>query len=322
MSRKDNAIAADAVTPSSRRAGLLLGCLGILAFSFSFPSAKLALDGFDPWLIALGRAAVAGLLAAAYLHAVRAPRPTRRQAARLAVVAGGVIVGFPVLTTLALVSTDAAHGAVVIAVLPAATALAAVARAGERPRPMFWLAAGAGLAIVLAFVVHEASGALTLADAYLLAGTALCAFGYAEGGALAREMSGPQTISWALVLSLPLTIPVTVLVTVLAPPDTADLTAWLGFGYQAVVSMFLGFFAWYAGLGRGGVARIGQVQLSQPLLTVLWSALVLGEALSPVLLLAGIGVLASVAATQRARVAVRPPRTPQAACREPARART
>ena len=225
-------------------------------------------------------------------------------------------------TTLALVSTDAAHGAVVIAVLPAATALAAVARAGERPRLAFWLAAGGGLAIVLAFVLHEASGSLTVADGYLLAGTALCAVGYAEGGALARELSGPRTISWALVLSLPLTIPVTVVVTALAPPDAADLTAWLGFGYQAVVSMFLGFFAWYAGLGRGGVARIGQVQLSQPILTVLWSALVLGEALSPTLVLAGLGVLVSVAATQRARVGVTPPRTPRAACPAPARARS
>jgi drug/metabolite transporter (DMT)-like permease len=324
MTTDDNATATGPVTPRSSPAtgaGLVLGCVGILAFSFSFPSAKLALDGFDPWLIALGRAAVAGVLAAAYLRAVRAPRPTRRQAARLAIVAGGVIIGFPVFTTLALVSTDAAHGAVVIAVLPAATALAAVARAGERPRPAFWLAAGAGLAIVLAFVLHEASGALTAADAYLLAGTALCALGYAEGGALSREMTGPQTISWALALSLPLTVPVTALVTVLAPPDAADAAAWLGFGYQALISMFLGFFAWYAGLARGGVARIGQVQLSQPLLTVLWSALVLGEALSPVLLLAGVGVLACVAATQRARVAVRPPRTPRAAPREPARAR-
>jgi drug/metabolite transporter (DMT)-like permease len=306
MTDDSNAIDTTPVTHSERElprrtAGLLLGSLGIVAFSFSFPSAKLALEGFDPWLVAFGRAAVAGLLAAAYLAAVRAPRPTRTQARRLVIVAGGVIVGFPLFTSLALVTTDAAHGAVVIAVLPAATALAAVARAGERPRPAFWIAAGAGLAIVLAFVLHESSGALAAADAFLLAGTACCALGYAEGGALSREMPGAHTISWALVLSLPLTISVTVVITALAPPD-AGLTAWLGFGYQAAVSMLLGFFAWYAGLARGGVARIGQLQLAQPLLTVLWSALVLGERLSPVLLLAGVGVLASVAATQRARV--------------------
>ena len=304
-----------------RTAGLVLGCLGILAFSFSFPATKLALDGFDPWLVAFGRAAIAGLLATAYLAAVKAPTPAGVQWRRLVIVAGGVIVGFPLLTSLALVSSDSAHGAVVIAVLPAATALAAVARAGERPGPAFWLAAAAGLGVVLAFVLHEASGALTAADAFLLLGTACCALGYAEGGALSRELGGARTISWALVLSLPLTIPVT-LVTAATTPVDAHPTAVLGLAYVAAISMFLGFFAWYAGLARGGVARVGQVQLTQPLLTVVWSALVLGETLTPVMVVAGLGVLASVAATQRARVVVRPRRTPQAASREPARART
>jgi drug/metabolite transporter (DMT)-like permease len=312
MSITDNATAATPVTqaapaPERRTAGLLLGMLGIVGFSFSFPSAKLALDGFDPWLIAFGRAAVAGLLAVAYVTAIRAPRPTAAQWRRLAIVAAGVIVGFPLFTSLALVTSGAAHSAVVIAVLPAATALAAVVRAGERPGPAFWLAAIAGLAIVLAFVVQQAEGAVTAADAFLLIGTALCALGYAEGGALARELGGARTISWALVLSLPLTVVVTVVVALITPPDP-DATAWFGFGYQAVVSMFLGFFAWYAGLARGGVARVGQIQLSQPLLTLLLAALVLGEALSPVMLIAGVGVLGCVAATQRARVTVRPPR--------------
>jgi drug/metabolite transporter (DMT)-like permease len=305
MPNPDNATGAPPVTQA---AGLVLGMLGIVAFSFSFPSAKLALEGFDPWLVAFGRAAVAGLLAVAYVAAVRAPRPSASQWRRLAIVATGVIVGFPLFTSLALVTSDAAHGAVVIAVLPAATALAAVVRAGERPGPAFWLAAGAGLAVVLAFVVQQAEGAVTAADAFLLIGTALCALGYAEGGALARELGGARTISWALVLSLPLTIPVTLVVTLITPPHP-DAVAWLGFGYQAVVSMFLGFFAWYAGLARGGVARVGQIQLSQPLLSLLLAALVLGEALSPVMLIAGVGVLACVAATQRARVTVRPPRT-------------
>jgi drug/metabolite transporter (DMT)-like permease len=299
----------------------VLGCVGILAFSFSFPATKLALDGFDPWLVAFGRAAIAGVLATAYLVAVKAPAPSPVQWRRLVIVAGGVIVGFPLFTSLALVTSDSAHGAVVIAVLPAATALAAVARAGERPGPAFWLAATAGLGVVLAFVLHEASGALTAADAFLLAGTACCALGYAEGGALSRELGGARTISWALVLSLPLTISVTLLTAGTTPID-AHPTAVLGLAYVAAISMFLGFFAWYAGLARGGVARIGQVQLTQPLLTVAWSALVLGEALTPVMVLAGLGVLASVAATQRARVAVRPRRTPRAASREPARART
>jgi drug/metabolite transporter (DMT)-like permease len=325
MRSNDNAIGSRATTAVDQgaprgSAGLAYGCLGILAFSFSFPATKLAVDGLDPWFVAFGRAVVGGLLAVAYLRATHAPRPARSQRARLAIVAAGVIVGFPLLTSIALVTSGSAHGAIVIAVLPAATALAAVARAGERPGARFWLAAAAGLGVVLAFVLREASGALTAADALLLGGTACCALGYAEGGALARELGGARTISWALVLSLPVTIPVTVVAGAHGPPD-ASATAWLGFAYVGVVSMFLGFFAWYAGLARGGVARIGQVQLAQPLLTVLWSALVLGERLTPFMLLAGLGVLVSVAATQRARVGVRRPRTPRAAGPAPARAR-
>jgi drug/metabolite transporter (DMT)-like permease len=317
MSSSDNAIESEPVTRGDRRLGLLLGCAGILGFSFSFPATKLALEGFDPWVVAFGRAAVAGLLACLYLRLSRAPRPSRAHWPRLAVVACGVIVGFPLFTSLALVTSGAAHGAVVIAVLPAATALAAVARAGERPGLGFWLAATAGLAVVLAFVLHEASGALTAADAFLLAGTALCALGYAEGGALARELGGARTISWALVLSLPLTIPVTLVAGALTGPG-GPAEAWFGFGYVACVSMFLGFFAWYGGLARGGVARIGQIQLAQPLLSVLWAALVLGEALSPIMLIAAVGVLGSVVAAQRARIATQHPR-PGAPVSAPAR---
>jgi drug/metabolite transporter (DMT)-like permease len=305
MDPADNAIALARVTPTATgRAlppGVALGALGVLAFSFSFPATKLAVGGIDPWLVAFGRAVVAAALAAATLALARAPLPGRRQLGRLAVVAGGVVVGFPLFTSLALTTSGSAHGAVVIAVLPAATALVAVVRAGERPGPAFWLAAAAGLAVVVAFTVATAHGALTASDAFLLLGTAACAVGYAEGGALSRELGGARTICWALVVAAPVTLPVAVLAGVLAPPH-ADATAWLGFAYVSAVSMFLGFFAWYAGLARGGVARIGQVQLLQPLLTVAWSAAVLGERVGAGTALVAVGVIACVVATQRARV--------------------
>jgi drug/metabolite transporter (DMT)-like permease len=316
MRGDDNASGA---TPET--AGWVLGLLGILAFSFSFPATKLAVEGLDPWFVAFGRAAGAGLLALGYLAAARGPRPSPAQWRRLAVVAGGVIVGFPLFTSLALQTSAASHGAVVIAILPAATALAAVARAGERPGRAFWLAAAGGLGVVLVFAVLESEGALTAADALLLAGTALCALGYAEGGALARELGGARTICWALVLALPLTAAVTA-VTAASGGATGGATDWLGFAYVTVFSMFLGFFAWYAGLARGGVARVGQIQLAQPLLTLLWSALVLGEHVGPGTVLAAGGVLVSVTATQRARVRRAAPRTRSTVARSLPAART
>lgn len=281
-------------------AGLALGSLGILGFSFSLPATRLAVADLNPWVVAFGRATVAAALSALYLAATRAERPTRDQARSLAIVSAGVIVGFPLLTSLALEVQTAAHGAVVIAILPAATAVAAVARAHEHPSRGFWIAAGAGLVAVLAFVITQGVSGPQLGDLFLLGAVVLCAIGYAEGGALSRTLGGPTTICWALVLSWPLTASVTAAAIALTGLH-AGATAWLGFAYVSTVSMFLGFFAWYAGLARGGVARIGQVQLAQPVLTLGWSALLLGESVGAATLITALAVLACVAATQRAR---------------------
>jgi drug/metabolite transporter (DMT)-like permease len=282
--------------------GFLLGALGVLGFSFSLPATRLAVAGLDPWLVAFGRAVVAGVLSVAVLAATRAPRPTAAQWRSLVLVALGVVVGFPLCTSLALHRVPAAHGAVVVGLLPAATAVAAVLRAGERPTRAFWLASGAGLVAVLAFAVSRGGGELTGADAELLLAVVLCAVGYAEGGALSRTLGGAQTICWALVLSLPATTAVAG--TALAVHGAhADASAWFGFAYVSVVSMFLGFFAWYAGLARGGVAKIGQVQLAQPVLSLVWAGLILGERFGPATVVAALAVLACVVATQRTRVA-------------------
>lgn len=287
---------------ADRAAGLALGALGVLAFSMSLPATRVAVQQLDPWFVAFGRAAGAALLAWAYLRFTGAPRPTRDQWRRLSVVALGVVVGFPLFTSLALTTQTSAHGAVVITVLPAMTAVFAVLRAGERPPPLFWVASAGGLAAVLTFLGASGAvhGALTAADLFLLAAVVLCGLGYAEGGALARALGGARTICWALLLSLPVTVPVTA-VAALANPPRADAAAWSAFGYVTAVSMFLGFFAWYAGLARGGIAQVGQIQLVQPVLTFAWSALLLGETVTPASIAVALVVLACVVLTQRAR---------------------
>lgn len=277
--------------------GLLLGFLGVLGFSFSLPATRVAVEDLDPWFVAFGRAAVAAALAVAFLTVTRAKRPTNGQWRRLAVVAGGVVVGFPLLTSIALRGSTAGDAAVVIALLPAATAVAAVLRAGERPSKAFWLAAAAGALSVVAFALSQGTGSLETDDVLLLGAVVVCALGYAEGGALSRDLGGAQTICWALLLSAPCTVAIAALTF-----EPAGGTAqWLSFAYLSVISMFLGFFAWYAGLARGGVAKVGQVQLSQPVMTMGWSALVLGEHIGATTVLTAFVVLACVVATQRAR---------------------
>ncbi|WP_208813726.1 DMT family transporter [Micromonospora echinofusca] len=301
MTDKSSATATITVTVD-RFAGLALGALGVLAFSFSLPTTRLAVQELDPWFVAFGRAVGAALLAWGYLRLTGAPRPGRDQWRRLSIVALGVVVGFPLFTSLALTSQTATHGAVVVTVLPAMTAVFAVLRAGERPPLLFWVASLGGLLAVLAFLVTSGTvrGSLTTADLFLLAAVGLCGLGYAEGGALARELGGARTICWALLLSLPVTVPVTVAAAVLDPPR-AGAAAWSAFGYLTAVSMFLGFFAWYAGLARGGIARVGQIQLAQPVLTLAWSALLLGESVTPASIAAALVVLACVVLIQRTR---------------------
>jgi drug/metabolite transporter (DMT)-like permease len=300
----------DNVTASGRvTAGVLLGALGVLAFSLTLPVTRISVAGLDPWFVAFGRAAVAGVLAIGYLvlsgrraRAITAGGwPTGPQLRRLVVVAIGVVVGFPLFTSIALTQATASHGAVVVALLPATTAVFAVVRGGERPSAQFWYAAGAGFVAVLTFVAVSGgmAGGFHAADLWFFAAVLVCALGYAEGGALARDLGGARTICWALVLALPVTVPVAVIAA--HGLGAATGIEWLGFGYVALISQFLGFFAWYGGLARGGVARIGQVQAVQPVLTLVWSAVLLHEHVDVVTVVVAVVVLGCVVLTQRAR---------------------
>ncbi|MEU4783081.1 DMT family transporter [Nocardiopsis alba] len=286
--------------------GLRWGLLGVAAFSLTVPLTRLAVadEGLTPLFAGAGRAVVAALLAAAALALTRQALPRGRQWLRVAVVSAGVVIGFPVLTSLALTTATATHSAVVIALLPAATATAVVLRTRERPGPLFWGTVALGAVAALGFSILSGGGALgALAFDPLLFGAVLAAAaGYAEGGLLSRELGAWQTISWALVLASPVMVALTAWTAVHEPP-TASPTQWAAFAYLAVVSMYLGFFAWYRGLAIGPPARVAQIQLTQPVMTVGWAALLLGEALTPMVVLGGAAVLlcATLAVRTRSR---------------------
>ena len=285
-------------------AGLAWGLVGVVAFSLTLPMTRIALGGLSPLFIGAGRAVVAAALAAACLLATRQPRPVRRQWWRLAVVAGGVVAGFPLLTSFALTQVSAGHGAVVIAVLPAATAVMTAVRGHERPPLAFWLAAAAGALAALVFASLQSGGlgSLHWADVLLFAAVVLAAIGYAEGGLLARELGAWQTISWALVLCLPLMLALAVVAARRETPH-GSAAEWASFAYLGAVSMFLGFVAWYRGLAIGPMARVSQVQLVQPVLTMGWAALLLGEHLGWQTVLGGLAVIGCAGSAVRVRAA-------------------
>ena len=286
--------------PTDRHAALIYGLVGVAAFSLTLPATRAAVAGLDPVFVGLGRALVAAVLAIIVLVVARAPFPKRNQLPTLALVAAGVVVGFPLFSAWAMRYVPAAHGAVVIGLLPLATAMAGAWLAHERPPKLFWASAIFGAAVVVGFALYQGGGAPHPADALLFLAVAAAAIGYAEGGRLARAIGGWQVICWALVLSAP----VLALPTLWSADErllTAPGSSWVGFAYVSVVSMFLGFFAWYRGLALGGIAVVGQVQLLQPFLTIFASAWLLDERIDAATLIAAALVIASIAIGRTAK---------------------
>jgi drug/metabolite transporter (DMT)-like permease len=302
MTENDSAIQLRSIAAG----GTVQAAAGVLCFSFSFPATVWALSGFGPWALTGLRGVFAAALAAACLVACRVPVPARSDWPGLLVVAGGCVVGFPLLTAIALQTSSAAHSAVVIGLLPLATAVAAALRSGAaKPPRAFWWAALAGAAVVVAFVIEQStiqqgSGRPSVADLYLFAALLICAAGYAEGGRLARRMAGWQVIAWSLVAALPVMLLIASLGLATEPVRLTTHGA-VGLLYLAAVSQFGGFVVWYRGMAAIGVPRASQLQLAQPLLTLVWSALVLGEHLPLAAPVAALAVVGCIAATQRVR---------------------
>lgn len=302
MTSQSNAIAKfPPVLPSA--SGLRWGFVGVLAFSFTVIFTRVAVGGLSPLFIGSGRAVVAAVLAVLALRITGQRAPQGHQWARLAVVAAGVVLGFPLLTSYALTTAPASHGAVVIALLPAATALAVVVRTKERPARSFWVFALAGSVAAVLFAALGAGGLgeLRISDLLLFGAVVAAAVGYAEGGMLSRELGSWQTVSWALVLVAPVMLVLTVVAVIQRPPQ-ATSGQWAAFSYLCVVSMYLGFFAWYRGLAIGPMAQVSQVQLAQPVMSIGWAALLLGEALTWQTLAGGLTVIACAALAVRARL--------------------
>ncbi|MFP5076829.1 DMT family transporter [Rhizobium sp. YIM 134829] len=279
-------------------AGWLNGLIGVAIFSGSLPATRVAVLQFDPVFLTVARAAIAGLIALALLLALKQRWPTRQEVLSLIVVALGVVVGFPLLTALALQSVTSAHSIVFIGLLPLATALFGVLRGGERPKPVFWLFCLAGSSCVAGFAVSQGLRVSPVGDLLMLGAILVCGLGYAEGGWLSRSLGGWQVICWALVLALPVMLVLSLLVQP-ASFDGIGLPALLGLGYVSLFSMLIGFFFWYRGLSQGGIAAVGQLQLLQPFLGLALAAGLLHEPVSPGMIGVTLAVILCVAGAKR-----------------------
>ncbi|MBN9241926.1 MAG: DMT family transporter [Mesorhizobium sp.] len=274
------------------------GLLGVVIFSGSLPATRVAVGGFSPLFLTSARAVIAAALGALLLALLRQARPARSDLIPLFVVALGVVVGFPLLTALALTHITAAHSIVFVGLLPLATAIFGVWRAGERPKPAFWLFSGLGSATVVGFALSAGGSASVQGDLLMVAAILLCGLGYAEGARLSRRLGGWQVISWALALSLPVMLAIA-LATLPAAWQTVSAPAWLGLAYVSVFSMLVGFIFWYRGLALGGIAGVGQLQLLQPFFGLVLAALLLHEPVAWTMIAATAVVVGCVAFARR-----------------------
>lgn len=273
--------------------GFVNGFIGVAIFSGSLPATRLAVMDLNPFFLSFARASIAGCLALVLLLIFRESRPSKKQGLALITVALGVVVGFPLLTALALQYITSAQSMVFIGLLPLVTATFGVLRGGERPRMGFWVFSCLGSALVAGYALRNGFGGSFIGDALMLAAIIVCGFGYAEGAVLSRALGGWQVISWALVIALPAML----IASVFAIPhsfENVQMSAWLGLIYVSLFSMLIGFFFWYRGLAQGGIAAVGQLQLLQPFMGLTLAATLLGEAVDPTMIAISIGVVACV----------------------------
>lgn len=297
--------AVSTTTTRDETRGMLLGLAGVAMFSLTMPFTRMAVAELDVQFVVLARALGAAVLAGLWLAWRRAPLPPRSALLPLALVMLGAVIGFPLLSSMAMRDVPASHGAVLAGLLPLATALYTALRGDERPSPAFWLMAVLGATLMVAFALSQGGGALHAADLAMLGAVAAGAVGYAEGGKLARTLGGPETICWALLLGAPVLAPLLLAWSLGHPLEALAVVgapAWLGLGYVTVFSMVVGFFFWYRGLALGGIARVGQVQLLQPFLSLVGAALLLGEALTLHNVLFALAVIGVVFAGRRLQV--------------------
>ena len=277
--------------------GWMNGFIGVLIFSGSLPATRLAVADFDPLFLTFCRATIAGVLAGALLLLFKQQRPGRSDIVPLIVIAFGVVVGFPLLTALALQYVTSAHAIIFIGLLPLSTAIFGVIRGGERPRLSFWVFSFIGSFLVAGYALIQDGEASLIGDAFMLASIIVCGLGYAEGARLSRRLGNWQVICWALVLSLPFMLPLSFY---FSPDSWAHIgePALFSLAYVSVFSMLIGFVFWYRGLAQGGIAAVGQLQLLQPFFGLLLASFILNEKVSLALIGVNITVVLCVAATR------------------------
>ena len=284
-------------------AGVLYGLIGMLGFSGTIAATRAAVISLSPMTITSGRIVIATVLALVTLFCMRKMQlPDRELVGPILLIESGLAVGFPLFVALALEAVPAVHGAVAIGLTPAATAIIAYFRLGDRPKPVFWVASAIAFTSVFYYALDAGGGDLFMADLWLLFAIISVAFAYVEGGRVSNKLGSTVTLCWSMLMLSPAAI--VVLIWSIRDLDfaTISLGSWFGMTYLGVVSMFLASVFWYRGLAIGGISRIAQINLLVPLLALVWSNYFLGEKITPTALGSSVVVLIAMIVCLNSRV--------------------
>lgn len=256
----------------------LLGLISVAAFALTLPFAKVLAGQLSALQIGLFRSLLAGFAAVPILVATRSSFPNRSQLKRLFATSLGIVYGFPILTALGMAYVPVSHGGVVLAALPLSTSIFGTLITRTRPPLSFWIVSILGFAAVVAFTLsrHELQG-VYVGDLALFGAVLLAGFGYAQGGALSKEMKGWEVMCWTLAISLPIVVVLSACVFSKAAVEGLNGAGWGALAFLAFVNSLLGFFSWNRALALGGIQRISQLQLLQPFVTYAYSVVFMHE---------------------------------------------
>lgn len=283
------------------RVGGLIAFIGIFLFALSVPMTKWALESFNPYFTATGRACIAGVIAL-FIIGVRREKFLRKELRRpLFFTALGAVFGWPILIALALERTTSAHVSVIAAIMPLVTAVLAVLRRHQHVPAQFWFAAILGTVGLIIFSITRSGFGQSdpIADVLIIGAVFFSSYCYVEGAILAREIPGWLVSSWIVLVTLPINIVASIALWIFTHQNyTITAHGIIGLLYIGMFSMYFGFWFWYHGLARAGTVRGSQIQQLQALLTLAWSALLLGESVTMVEIVAALFVIFCVAWAQ------------------------
>ena len=249
---------------------------------------KIAVVYMDGLTAGILRSMLAGVFAAVFAYLLKLPFPASLKDRSLLAMSGvSSFAIWPVLMSLGIERTTVGHAALIMALIPIFTVLIATILDQRNPKYGWWIGAGIALLSTAMLIINRSTslqsfngGSSVEGDLIVLAGGVICAVGYVAGGKLSPKIGTAATTFWGLSIALVILIPAFIGISDSTNWANVANEGWLAIAWMALFSSLAGYVLWFYALGRGGVARIGSLQLSMPVITLMLATVILRENLT------------------------------------------